>query len=863
MPAKPPGQQQSQAALPLELGGAASGPAGDLLLRRAWPTEAGAYDEWRDGQDRLRPHWQRFTSAMPHPAPGVDMATQLDRARLQVFERIRQDGVTHNVFSDHGVAARAWSLELLPMIIEAAEWAAIEDGLRQRATLLQRLLDDVYGPQQVLHQGLLPPALVFRHPGYLRPLQGVEPACGQRLHIIAFDIARASDGRWWLMSQRTQGPSGLGYVMHNRAVISRQFSQAYRELGVQHLSNGFRLLLATLEKHARAVAKGDTPRIVLLTPGPFSETYFEHAYLARWLGIPLVEGNDLTVLGEGLYLKTVDGLEPVHGVLRRLDDDYCDPLELRPDSALGVPGLVQVARAGRVVMANALGSAWIESPAVLGFLPGIAQHLLDEPLRMPAVPTWWCGEPAAWADVQRDAHLKVLRRTFPKGSRTSQVHDFSESVVADDPHAWTMQTRMRLSRAGIWQEGALQLRPAVLRAYAVVDGEGQWQLVPGGMTRVAPREDASLSMQRGGTSLDTWVISDTTVGPDAWSPQRLSLSELAQRQPSVSSRTGENLFWMGRYTERTEQQVRLLRTLLKQMGSSSREEGAPLEQALSLLAVDSGLVPQGVPHLAQSKTLFQRAMLSSLCDEQAASIGFNLMALERTAQALRERLSAEQWKLCRDMRQALISMTGVTAATASSRLPSVAQVLVVLDQLALNLAAATGGQSDRMGRDHGWRLLAVGRLLERLTGLSHWLGSFCETRALLRGPGVPALLELFECAIPFRARYQRHDDLLALSEMLVVDDTQPRSLAGALRRLRTELLKLPGTKAWTYSLTQRLPAQGAGVQLATLSALDDELLLKHLAQLCGGLREAAWQLAEDLGQRYFALPLGADTAHRV
>jgi uncharacterized circularly permuted ATP-grasp superfamily protein/uncharacterized alpha-E superfamily protein len=857
VPRQTSGQQQSQGLLPLPPVEAAVS-ASDVLLRRAWPMETAVYDEWRESHHRLRPHWQRFASAMPPPLQGLGMAASLDRRRQQVIDRIRQDGVTHNVFSDDGVAARPWSLELLPLIIEPGEWATIAAGLQQRAELLQRLLDDVYGAQRVLHEGLLPPALVLRHPGYLRPLQGVGTPRGRRLHIVAFDITRAADGRWWLMAQRTQGPSGLGYVMHNRLVVSRQFSDAFRELQVQHLASGFRQLLSSLEAHAREVARGATPRIVLLTPGPYSETYFEHAYLARYLGIPLVEGSDLTVLGEGLYMKTVDGLEPVHGVLRRLDDDFCDPLELRPDSALGVPGLVQVVRAGRVVMANALGSAWLESPAVLGFLPGIAQRLLGEPLQMPAVPTWWCGEPAAWADVRAQGRQKVLRSTFPRGGRTSQVHAFSEALIEEDPDAWTLQTRLRFSRAPIWSDGAVQLRPALLRVYAVCDTDGRWQVLPGGMTRVAPREDASLSMQRGGTSLDTWVVGDGPAEPDQPVQQRLSLAELEQRQGSVSSRTGENLFWMGRYTERTEQQLRLTRLLLQRMDDDEDVE-APLLQLLSTLAVDKGLAPTGVPTLLQSEPMFRRALLAGLVDPDSFSIGFNLGSLERTAHAVRERLSPEQWKLCRDMREEWFSVFEPGGA----RPPGVGQLQTALERLALQLAAATGGQTDRMGRDHGWRLLIVGRLLERLMGLTHVLQRFAEKGRSLKSAGVDALLDLFDSAIPFRARYQRHDDLLALSELLIVDDTHLRSLAGVLRRLRTETRKLPGTEAWRAGLLARLPAEGAGLSLAQLAALDDDALFSLVARQCRHLRDIAMRLADDISHHYFSLPGGQDEAHRV
>jgi len=830
--------------------------AQDTLLRHALPAEPGVWDELRDAAGHLREAWHRFAQWLPLPDDGTEMAAELDRRAAQVAAQLARDGVTHNVFSETGVAARPWSLELLPRIVEPADWAAIERGVVQRAALFEAVLADLYGGQRLLHEGLLPPALLLRHPGYLRPMHGVVPPGGQRLHIVAFDVARGGDGRWWVVSQRTQGPSGLGYVLHNRLTISRQFPDAFRELRVQHIASSYRRLLDTVEAMSREVARGSTPRVVLLTPGPYSETYFEHAYLSRYLGLPLVEGGDLTVRGERLFLKTVQGLEPVHGVLRRLDDDWCDPLELRADSALGVPGLLQAARAGSVVMANALGSAFLESPALQGFLPGIAARLLGEPLAMPSVPSWWCGEAAAWADVRAALEGKVVRSTFPQGGRTSQVQRLAAAEVDRDPDAWTVQGWVRYSRTPIWGGGIVTPRPAVVRVYVIADGGGRWHVLPGGMTRVAQREEASVSMQRGGTSLDTWVLTDGPVDTFSMLPQRLQVDDIVQRVRPVSSRTGENLFWLGRYTERTEQQVRLARSTLMLIDADSDASDAVLE-ALSALAVRQGLAPPGVPTLVQGPHLFERALLRSLGDAGASSIAFNLASLERASQVLRERLSSEQWGLIRSMDESFVAAIDAGAAPA---LPQVGQVLLALDRLTLQLAAVTGAQTDRMTRDHGWRLLTVGRLLERLVGLSATFESFLRAGALAGAAGIELLLDLFDSAITFRARYQRHEDLLALADLLVLDSTNPRAYAGVLRRLRTELRKLPGSAESIAPLLSRLPPEGAGLTLDDLRDADDTMIAERLLVLSRQLHQAALALAEDVGTRYFVLAHGADQA---
>jgi uncharacterized circularly permuted ATP-grasp superfamily protein/uncharacterized alpha-E superfamily protein len=841
----------------------------DTLMRRALPAEPGVWDELRHAPgatpgSALRPVWQQFADAVSlterieggPPTPAGDLAEQLDLRVAAVAQQLHRDGVTHNVFSDQGAATRPWSLELLPLLIEPDDWAHIEAGVQQRAALLQSMLADLYGPQRLLHEGLLPPALLLRHPGYLRGMQDVAVPGGLALHIVAFDLARGAEGRWWVVAQRTQGPSGLGYVLHNRMVISRQFPEAFRELHVQHIGSSYRRLLDTVEDVARDLAGGHAPRIVLLTPGPWSETYFEHAYLARYLGLPLVEGSDLTVRGERLYLKTVGGLEPVHGVLRRVDDDWCDPLELRPDSTLGVPGLLQAVRAGTVMMANALGSAFLESPALQGFVPGICERLTGQPLQLAQLPTWWCGEPAAWADVRSQLKDKYVRSTFPQGTRTSQVWDAARgdlhTAVDDDPEAWTVQARLRFARAPIWQRGLVTPRPAMVRVYAIADARGGWHVLPGGMTRVAQREDSSVSMQRGGSSLDTWVITRGPVDTFSMLPQPLGVDDIAARRPPVSSRTAENLFWLGRYTERTEQLVRLARATLNVIDADT-DATEPVQRTLTLLAVRKGLAPEGVPGLHKAPHLFERALLGALADAQGASgaysIAFNLRALERVSQALRERLSEEQWGLIRTMAEAF----DAAVAAPEGELPSLARVMPALDRLALQLAAATGAQTDRMTRDHGWRLLTVGRLCERLIGLTGRLQAFIETGALASPAGQDLVLELFDSAITFRARYQRHHDLLALTDLLVIDDANPRAFAGVLRRLRTEIRKLPGPPGSEADLLALLPPAGAGLGWDDLRGLDEAGIAATLLPLAQELSVTAATLADTVSARYFTL----------
>jgi uncharacterized circularly permuted ATP-grasp superfamily protein/uncharacterized alpha-E superfamily protein len=900
--------------------------AAQALLRRARPVEAGHYDELRDAEGALRPAWQDFAKHLDAPLD------DLNRRQNLLARQIQEDGITYNVYNAQSGPSRPWSLETLPLIITSSDWASLAAGVSQRASLLNSVLTDIYSEQTVLKQALLPSALVLGHPGYVRGLQGVKPVGGVYLHVVAFDLVRGPDGAWWVVSQRTQAPSGLGYVMQNRLIVSRLFPDAYRAQNVQHLASSYRRLVDTISELATACSGGESPRLALLTPGPYNETYFEHAYLARYLGLPLVEGGDLIVRDEALFLKTVQGLEPIHGLLRRLDDDFCDPLELRSESTLGIPGLMQAVRAGKVVLANALGTGFLESPAVHGFLPALSRKLLGEELLLPSLPTWWCGEAAAWRGVRDELNEQVIRPSYnyasTAGFGSASLRQSFDAVIGrtltpgalktwrerieHEPAAYTVQSFVPYAQAPVWTGGALNMRGASLRVYALSDGKGGWQVVPGGMTRIAPRDAGPVSMQLGGSSLDTWVLTDEPVDTFSMLPSSVKLDELVQRQRPVASRTGENLFWMGRYTERSEQQLRLVQSLISlQSGDDDAHE--TVAKALSELALINGLVPKGTPGLHLSPRVFERAALDALIDPAgkhgASSLAYNLTALQRSAQVLRERLSPEHARLLRAL--GVDFQNGLARAYAhindgaralpdrppeAAALPSKTTRLTqvdaredalddadddreerddedaphthavrgaapnphsltlaheALEHLAMQLAAVTGAQTDRMTRDPGWRLLTVGRLIERLTGYAAILKALWAHDALSHAQGFDQALELFDSAITFRARFQRRLEVPALLALLVMDENNPRALACVLRRLRTELAKLPNRGGSFDELLALLPHEGVGVTLAELWPAEGGGKEQVLA-LLNRLIDAGWRLSDELGRRYFA-----------
>ena len=815
------------------------------------------------GTAEMAPLWQRFFQAT-----GVTGWQDLEARAARVQRRVQEDGATYNVYSEGmsgETSARVWPLELLPMLVDADEWQGIERGVIQRAHLLNQTLADVYGERRLLDAGLLPPSLVFAHPQYLRPMHGCQPPGGVHLHVVAFDLARCEDGLWWVVGQRTQAPSGLGYMLENRLIIAQQFPEAFRELSVQRVGASFQALLQGL---MRLSPEGERSRVALLTPGPHNETYFEHAFLARYLGISLVEGGDLTVRDNRVFLKTLHGLEPVHVLLRRVDDDYLDPLELRSDSTLGVPGLLQALRAGGVVLANAPGSGWLESPGLAGFWPAVARELLGEELLLPATTAWWCGEDAAWRAHEDQLDDYVVAPTFP-ASETTQgfapkaVAALSASEraalrarIAADPAAHTLQARLRPSETPVWRDGHLQPRDAVLRVFAVADGAGSWHVMPGALTRVASRRDGGadpwLSMRNGSASADTWVRTEDEIDTTSLLPKPLTAADLTGAHWTVTSRSAENLFWLGRYTERAENSVRLAKLSLEALATAARDDrAAELLPLLDELARRHGLVGESVPAAEQAPRVFERSLLHALADTKAStSVAWNLRALQSCGQTLRERLSTEHWKLIHEVGD---HFSQHMKAVLDKGAPDPrADALGLLARAATHLAAITGAQTDRMTRDDGWRLLSVGRQVERLDFLAHALAAGFERGLQRSDEGFMLLLGLFDSTMTYRAKFQARREVPPLLHLLVQDTDNPRSLAWVARTLRGRFVKLARHElGWAAEVVAPLPQPDEWL-LERLCTPDAAGAYPELVAQLQGCSEQAQALSVALGRKLFS-----------
>jgi uncharacterized circularly permuted ATP-grasp superfamily protein/uncharacterized alpha-E superfamily protein len=738
-----------------------------------------AYDELSADGVIPRPHWAHLMESLREIGPD-----ELGRRWGRAERRIRENGITYNIYSDPLGANRPWKIDIVPLLISADEWRFIEAGIIQRAQLLSLVLEDLYGSQSLVAEGHFPAALLYANPAFLRPLVGVPVPAHSYLHMLAVDLARSPDGQWWVLADRTQAPSGSGYALENRTIVSDVLPNLFRNSNVLRLAPFFRAQREALT----SLAQRDNPRIVLLTPGPFNETYFEHSYTARYLGFTLVEGADLTVRDRCLYLKTVDGLEQVDVILRRVDDSFCDPLELRGDSLLGVPGLVDAIVAGNVKVANALGSGLIETAAVMPFLPGLSRHLLGEKLKLPSVATWWCGQEYALDWVINHLDSVVVKPAFPSrgmepvfGAELPRAEKarFAEKLRAQ-PHEYVAQEQIALSTAPVWEHGRLNSRSVVLRTYVLNTGSG-WTAIPGGLVRVAETEGSVVSMQRGGHSKDAWVLWDGPVDTFSMLHPRNEPVELRRVSRGVPSSVADNVFWLGRYVERAENIARILRPMISRVRRADEAELGCLIRLHSCLESRHSKLPKTKDRRPTSLELEQE-MISLMTDvKRPDSLASTLAEVSRVGGNVRERLSADMMFLIGQLRDSILVEPGTPFLEYPAMLTSCLELL----------SAFSGMERENINRGLGWLFLTAGRRLERAIYLTRQLREITTPLVEQDWSLLECLLEVADSSMTYRTRYYTTLQPLAVLDVLMADETNPRSLDFQLSHLVDLYQKLP------------------------------------------------------------------------
>lgn len=833
-------------------------------LLAAYPRSQNRHDELLDSSGEPRSHWRPLLETLSSEAP-AEMRQRSESVRRQV----RENGVTYNVYADTKGVQRPWDLDVLPFILPHEEWAGIEAAVIQRATLLNAILNDVYGEQSLLKDGQLQPSLIHGHAGFLRPCHGIRHPDNIALHCYAVDIARSPDGKWWVVADRTQAPSGAGYALENRTVIASVFPDLFRELNIQRLSGFFATMRDSLNHWGRLCAErqsqsnpnilplshGEQPLTVLLTPGPYNETYHEQSYLAGYLGFPLVQGSDLTVRNGVVWLKTLSGLKPVHVILRRLDDDFCDPLELNADSVLGIAGLTDASRRGNVLVANSLGSNLLQSGALLGFLPGLCQHMLGQSLLMPSVATWWCGEPLALESVIANLHQLIIKPAFPQIRETAifgadlkpEQREALVQKLRAQPQNYIAQEMVNISQAPVWDNSGMGIGSLAvgLRVYACATPNG-YVVMPGGLTRVATGYDGRvITMQRGGTSKDTWVTAPYSVSHNSLIRHTTSSKDLVRGNTYLSSRMVENLFWFGRYTVRNNHIARLLRTAIHYLMEFSPEHRAIEWPTVHGLCMQYGLMPAEDPEDEALRDLSMLTdeeigdlLVSAVFATNATSLSSNIQQLFQLAFNLRERLSTDNWRMINQMSQRFSN---------ANPQPTLTDALAYLNETTLDLVTLAGFTLDGMTRDQGWRFLSIGRRIERLQFLCTLLQ---QALSMPAQSNLDWLLELTDSIVTYRARYSAQPEWLPVLDLLLMDENNPNAMVFQLKGLIKYLSQI----SETY--------QGGGEEHRFIALLDSLMKLDPDSTLCQGSPELiAWlnqthnasiAISDQLGLKFFS-----------
>lgn len=728
-----------------------------------------------------RPHWACFVDTLDEVGR-EELARRWSRAE----RRIRENGVTYNIYSDPRGAARPWQIDAIPLLIPQQEWNYIEAGIVQRAELLSLLLKDLYGPRNILSGGHLPAALLFGNPAYLRPLAGVKVPDASYLHLLAVDLARSPDGQWWVVADRTQAPSGAGYALENRTIVSDVLPDLFRACNVRRLASFFRA-----QREALLRLSGiENPRVVLLTPGPYNETYFEHSYLSRYLGFTLVEGADLTVRDRRVFLKTVEGLEPVDVILRRVDDWFCDPLELRGDSMLGVAGLIDAICSGNVRVANALGSGAIETAAIMPFLPPLARNLLGEPLKLPCVATWWCGQDYALKWVLEHLDSVVVKPAFPSrgmeplfgaGLAKAEKQSLSDQLKSR-PEQFVAQEQVALSTVPVWEADNVSSRSLILRAYVLNTGNG-WLAMPGGLVRVAGPDSPVVSMQQGGHSKDAWVLSDSPVDTFSLLRPRHQPVEIRRVGADVPSRVADNLFWLGRYAERAECMCRLLRCSLQHVRSANDSELECLKRLHACFDTEHSTLPKE-GHI--SALDLENELISLMTDvKRPDSLTSVLTDVHQTGNRVRERLSNDMIRLLGQLAE---------SAKVEEYMLFVEHSAVLTGCLEM-LSAFSGLERENVTRGSGWLFLSLGRRLERAIYSTRQLSQLTDSLDRENWPLLNYLLEVGDSSMTYRSRYFTTLQTVPVLDVLMADETNPRSLDFQLSHLADLYEKLPRNAA--------------------------------------------------------------------
>lgn len=747
-----------------------------------------SYDEILMTDGSLKAGWQKLFDNIRK------LSIQEIRLRHQeIIRQLKENGVTYNVYGDPKGLNRAWEIDPIPFLIEQKEWEEISRGFIQRSYLLNLILKDLYGERKLIRKGIIPAELIFGHGGFLRPCDKLILPGNKNLIIHASDMARGPDGRMWVLNDRTQSPSGIGYTLENRTVLNRFLPELFQGIHPKSLS-GFFFNLQQAVIEILPQPKED-PFIVYLTPGPNNETYFEHTYLASYLGYSLVQGNDLVVRDGYVWMKTLEGLQKVDVIIRRIDDLYCDPVELKDDSQLGIPGLLQVMRQGNVTVINPPGCSILENTGLFSFMQAAASYFLSEDLLLPSVATWWCGQSKELAYVLDNMDKLIIKHidrgvgfTRKYGARLSKKQqDELKAIIKSKPYLFVGQEDVSFSATPSLVGETIEPRLAAFRCYSVADKAG-YHLMPGGLTRRSRGKDIfSVSNSYGGISKDTWIISDN---PDQDVFAKPFSNKFPDKVITLTSRSGENLFWVGRMAERTLAISRFIDIVLSNLNDLSSDSASSSRIAILLQAL-THLTASYPGFTGEEGKLIQKEPLPEIFDlsvnnNRQGSVTNNLELMIHATIAVRERLSMDSWKVVGLIEETLQKLKSLGKSRSSSLQKS-------LNVLNLRLFTFYGVLSETMPQHGGWHLLEIGKMIERC------LNSISVIRSILgnvhKEPTEHGLYEsilLYQHSLSnYRLRYRSLYHPETIIDTLLFSSVLPYSLISLLGEIEKHVNALP------------------------------------------------------------------------
>ena len=843
-------QQQRSATSPPSTESVAPG-----LLKRYVPSDQG-YDENVDPSGEPRAHWQQLDQML-----GKVGADGMDRRLKQIRRMVHQNGIAFSSYGDPADRARHLQLDPIPHLISGEEWNRIDSALKQRATLLNMILADLYGPGKLITDRLLPAEVLYDHPHHQLPYHGLPLPGDRHLHFYGAELFRSPSGEWWVKSDRTDSPGGCAFALENRLAISRAFSAEYRRCNVRRLATYFlavREHLASLAKRNR-----ENPHIAILSAGIGSNSYFEDSYLARYLGFTLVEANDLVVRSGLLMLKTLEGLTPIDVLMRRQHGNHLDPLELGA-GASGVAGILQVVRNGNVVISSAPGSGLVESPVFMAFMPRICQALMGTDLHMPGVATYWGGEAASLElilDTIDDlALLPAFRQRTVRGvpvsprkllDPQSMTRDERIDLVRNDASGWVGQERIVRSSTAVWENGSMRSGYLSMRSFLVAKDDS-WQSLPGGLSRVneTPSEIIPNPFQKGGTK-DVWVVAKEPVEQLSLLKGMAGPVSAQQGGGFLSSRVAENLCWLGRYMERADATGRLLRAVVVRLtGEVSPANSVELPALIRVLAIE-GRIDAGfaIKEISRQLPELDHCLASNSLDRSDSNSLRSLVdrILSLGAQ-VRERLSADSWRIVQEI--------GNDFDESDPEQCDLTDLLELTSDLVLDLASFNGLVSESMTRTHGFRFLNIGRRLEHSLQIIALLKNCLLQKATPEAEVLEAVLEIADSIMTYRSRYFANLQLPAVIDLLVSDEKNPRSLAFQLAELNRNLESLPGNQDRSRFPVERRLAMDAlhSVRMAdmkTLCASHAEGDTSALVELLEKVEKLLPQISHAVSNRFF------------